>query len=159
MRLYIASEKKAIADSKKYNQNTAIISITEPNQEDVVFAENPFIKALFRMKFYDIEREYGKVKPAQQSDFKGLKEFVDSLSELNIKQLVVHCAAGISRSAAVAAAINEYANLGKHIWDCPSYFPNGHVYKLACRELGIGRTQEDYETLFGVRDEMSEYSG
>ena len=162
MFLDIVSEYTAVHDSQFYDKNTAIISITQPNSDDVVFAENPFIKCIFRMKFYDLDIGEGKVSnlpEVTEKDFKGLKEFVDNLESEKIEQLIVHCAAGISRSAGVGAAINEYLHLGKKIWDNRIYFPNMLVYKLACKELGILKTQEDYDKLFGIRKDSSMFSG
>lgn len=161
MNLYILSENDAIRYSEEFQENTAIISITQPDEDDVVFADNEYIKCVFRMRFYDIVSEIRSsgISPAYQEDFDGLKEFVDSLENFEIEHLVVHCAAGKSRSAAVAAAINEYLDLGEHIWDCPSFYPNMHVYKLACKELGIEKKPSDYEELFRILDESSDYFG
>ena len=69
-----------------------------------------------------------------------LKAWVDR-QECDI--LLVHCGAGVSRSAAVGAAINEYLNLGQKIWGHLRYEPNRLVYRLACVELGIQPSKDE----------------
>jgi hypothetical protein len=117
-----------------------------------------------RQKYFDTIKkdknaDKNELKEATQEDFNGLKTFIDSLKAKNIEQLIVHCAAGISRSAGVACAIDEYLGLNNNFWFQRQYFPNIHVYKLTCNELGISKTQETYNELFGVREENSMYSG
>jgi predicted protein tyrosine phosphatase len=153
------SEYEAKRKSSYFSVPTAIISITEPTEEPVIFADNSNIKEIFRMRFYDLEVGKNELKEATQEDFNGLKTFIDSLKAKNIEQLIVHCAAGISRSAGVACAIDEYLGLNNNFWFQRQYFPNIHVYKLTCNELGISKTQETYNELFGVREENSMYSG
>lgn len=159
MEIKIMSEIGAIKYSKSCTNSTALISITCPCDEDVAFAKNENIKAIFRMKFNDLdvgESTISELPPATIENFDGLKEFLDNLPDIDV--LVIHCGAGISRSSAVAAAIDEYFGIGYDVWSRKEYFPNLHVYKLACRELGIGKTQEDYDELFGIRSKNSMFS-
>ena len=107
------------------------------------------INGIFRMYFNDLITDFGKDKdfmPApKQEDFAGLKKFVDNL---DCELLVVHCGAGYSRSAAVAAAINDYLNLGYEIFGNPNYCPNLTVYSCCLQDFGIAKTQVFYENLF-----------
>ena len=163
--LKIMSEYEAKRKSSSFSVPTAIISITAPTEEPIIFANNDNIKEIFRMRFYDIDvgevvlREDTELREATQEDFNGLKTFIDSLKAKNIEQLIVQCAAGISRSAGVACAIDEYLGLNNNFWFQRQYFPNILVYRLTCNELGISKTQETYDNLFGVREENSMYSG
>lgn len=112
-----------------------IISITCPEDEPVIFAANPMIRGIFRMRFNDIDHDkIPNIPPPQQEDFYGLKDFVD---RMDCEVLLVHCGAGISRSAATAAAICEYLGIKHPIWDNSKYVPNHLVYQYACTELGL----------------------
>ena len=161
MRLQIVPEFIAVRESDKYDVPTAIISIVGLNDKYVIFADNPNIKAIFRMKFNDLdlgEGRFTEFQEAVEEDFEGLKEFVDSLHDLNVEQLIIHCYGGISRSAAVGAAVNEYLGLNENIWNNKIFFPNLHVYKLACNELGMKRTRKDIDRLFKLRGKISMFS-
>lgn len=136
MIIRICSRRAAEKMAWWLRQETAIISIVGTGVPKVMFASNPNIKAVFHMSFDDVLVPEDDKIPPVQDDFRGLKEFVDSLS---VKVLLVHCAAGISRSAAVATAIAEY--LGRS-GNCvlvtkQEYNPNMMVYRFACKELGI----------------------
>ena len=161
MVLKIEPQLVAVEMAKTAEVPTAIISVTSKDSDDVQFANNPNIRAIFRMKFDDIdigEEELTERPVAKQEDLAGLKAFVDSLAGLDIDTLIVHCGSGISRSGATGAAIDEYLGLRNDIWRKRPYFPNLHVYILACKELGIVRTEEDIDRLFWLRHEYSMWS-
>ncbi|HWQ58376.1 MAG TPA: hypothetical protein VN540_05080 [Clostridia bacterium] len=59
-----------------------------------------------------------------------------------IDLLIVHCTGGVSRSAAVAAAV--LAGLGEsdaRIWNDENYRPNPLVYRMVLRAFGKGETK------------------
>lgn len=133
MKLTICSEGQAIKKARQLSCKTSIISITCIGEKDVVFFEHENLISIFCMKFNDIDSEkITAITPPKQEDFNGLKWFVD---HLECEELIVHCGAGESRSAAVAAAINEYLDLGYKIFGANQYEPNKLVYKYACAEL------------------------
>lgn len=146
IRLEIMSQMKAVVSSKTFSEKTAIVSITAPGQRQPSFADNPSIIGIFRMQFWDISSPAGGLRLPAQSDFNGLKEFIDEMVQKGAAVIVVHCAAGISRSAGTAAAISDYLHLNAHIFDNPAYFPNRLAYKLARHELGLASGQ-DWEIL------------
>lgn len=137
IKVMIMSQAQAVAASKTLTEKTAIVSITVPEQKLPVFAENKNILGIFRMQFWDISSPMSGIEMPKQSDFDGLKDFVDRMVSAHVKIFLVHCAAGISRSSATAAAISDYLSLGAHIFDNPAYFPNRLVYRLARHELGL----------------------
>lgn len=112
----------------QYNKPWSCISISELAVPDPpIQAENRI--GLLRLRFDDIEfkrSEYKMISPAQA---KWTWEFVDKIwkeSEL----LMIHCAAGISRSPAMGKAISEkYQPEFAEYFD-QLYSPNGLVYKL-----------------------------
>lgn|SRR5574341_177176 len=81
--------------------------------------------------------------------------------EESISTLVVHCAAGISRSSAVALAIAEWKGLShivQEIHTSMRYFPNGHVLRMMRLALGTHKEgdkrkelEEMYSKLFESR--------
>ena len=149
MKLLILPQVLAEQQSEYWNDKTSVISIVGPLEADAEFARNKNIDKIFRMYFNDLITDFkidDDVMPAPvQSDFTGLKDFVDSL---NCDTLVVHCGAGYSRSAAVAAAINEYLDLDYEIFNNKNYCPNITVYQCCMKELGIAKTKDYYEELF-----------
>ena len=147
MKMGVFSEFSAIEYSKTLKEKTNNISITSTLEDDVIFYNNKNITKIFRMKFNDIindDLDEGIMAPKQE-DVKGLKEFVDNL---DCDFLLVHCGAGVSRSAAIAAAINDYLKLGYDIFGDKSFSPNPTVYKIACKEFGIAKEKEYYEDIF-----------
>lgn len=158
MRIIVVPEQEAIRQSETVKEPTAIVSITGPKEPDVTFADNPQVKKIFRMRFHDLdehEADLLELDPPKQEDVAGLKAFVDTLRLDGIELLIVHCAAGISRSAGVGCAIDEYLGLDHDFWRDKYYHPNRLVYKLCCKELGMARTEEDYESVFNIRKETS----
>ena len=157
MELMILSQQQAEEMAPLLNIKTSIISITSPDDEDVKFQYNKNIDKIFRMKFHDIITDM-KIEPfikaPRQEDFAGLKDFVDSL---DCDLLIVHCAAGQSRSAAVGAAINEYLNLGYKIFGDTRFCPNHTVYKCCMKEFKIEKDRTYYEDLFTMHDKAMEY--
>lgn len=146
IRLEIMSQMKAVVSSKTFSEKTAIVSITAPGQRQPSFADNPCIIGIFRMQFWDISSPVSGLKLPVQSDFDGLREFIDKMVQKEVAVIVVHCAAGISRSAGTAAAISDYLRLGAHIFDNPAYFPNRLAYRLARHEFGLA-SGGDWEIL------------
>lgn len=110
-----ASAKKLIPHPR-----TAVISITSPGRIDLPeFSDN--FGAVLRLQFHDFDGKTTrydvpseKLVPFDEGMAQQIIDFVNALKAKKIDTLVVHCHAGISRSAAIAkfaAEINE------------SYFP------------------------------------
>lgn len=148
MRISIMSRAMAIRfmqmDLK--GEKTIVVSITEPGL-DIPDFRNKDLLDVFPMYFWDIEEPVYELMPATKEDIHGIKDFIDKYKN-NADHIVVHCAAGISRSSATAAAIADHLKIKHNIFFDKRYSPNMHVYKLMCEEFGIGKTQEYYEKLF-----------
>lgn len=139
MEIKVMSRIKAIEHSIKSDiKKCIIVSINSLDSDSTYFYYNEKIIDILPLYFNDIERDYGESIAPRQEDFIGLKEFIDTHKD-NVDEIIVHCAAGISRSSAVAAAICQYLDLDEFntIWNCHNYIPNSLVYKLALRELGL----------------------
>lgn len=58
-----------------------------------------------------------------------------------VPALYIHCAAGVSRSAAVAAALSRYWTGEDEVWWAEKQ-PNEHVYALVLDAMGIGTRRD-----------------
>lgn len=138
MKIRVMSKLKAVEHSIKTDINKCIIvSINTPNYGTYLY-DNKNIIDILPLYFNDIERDYKNCLAPRQNDFAGLKDFIDTYKD-QVDEIIVHCAAGISRSSATAAAICQYLKIDevKTIWANSDYIPNTLVYKLALKELGL----------------------
>ena len=132
MKILVMSEMAAVEYVKNTKEYISIISITSTLEDDVIFEHNRTVKGIFRMKFNDVLSTDDGFDAPKQSDFNGLKKFIDNL---NCNILVIHCFAGVSRSSAVAAAVMDYLKIEHDLFNNNEYEPNTLVYKLAKKEL------------------------
>ena len=121
-----------------------VVSVTDPEQPEATLVESPFLRATLRMKFHDI------AKPSRiaaqfatnstdiyitEADAERILSFVgEHLAE--VKLIVCHCEQGISRSAAIAAALsrilqNEDEFFFRHYW------ANRYVYDLLLSKADV----------------------
>ena len=129
-----------------------VVSIDDAPFNTTDIHEGGSVKKIFRMFFADIDScdaPYLMKYAAKQEDFHGVKNFIDEIKN-NCNLLIVHCAAGISRSPAVASAIEEYLGFPDSIWKSGSYHPNRHVYKLSLQEFGIPKTEEEIDQKYAI---------
>lgn len=90
-------------------------------------------------RFYDtdkvIEIEEGLIiSPIADDQAKIIALFANNCFENNIEELYVNCAAGISRSAGVAAAISKFYT-GEDDFFYKKYIPNRYVYMRVLEAL------------------------
>ena len=135
-KITVMSEYEAKYFAKQAKEKTALVSIVEKSREPIQFNENENIVDIFRLYLNDICNDIfdkdDSLKAPEQEDFNGLKDFIDKYKDFNI---VVHCAAGVSRSAGVAMAIGEYLGIETDISTSKNYAPNMLCYRLAQYEL------------------------
>jgi predicted protein tyrosine phosphatase len=99
------------AEDQVFNEKHAVISITDNDQADARIHGITDSQRLLRVRFLDVEEHI--VHPKFKKDFlfdsdkaQTIKDFIDVLHALPEKvEMVVHCEAGASRSAAVALFI------------------------------------------------------
>lgn len=122
-----------------YGLKTIFISITDVNEPDNNLKTDwTNCLGILRLKFEDVDFGWDDcITPEQGSQ---IVDFVNSHPEA--EQIVVHCEAGVSRSAGVCAAL-KYAMTGNDmdIFRNGRYCPNMACYRTvldACERKGFG---------------------
>jgi len=150
MKILVMNRQSAIATLRGnlYGHSTLVISISDPDKDNPTYQNENLVDAIY-VKFWDVEKDYPNqnIYRVTREEVADIKPFIDKYKDKNVDYLIVHCEAGISRSAAVASAIAEYLGLNQTFFD-EEHHPNYHVYKLMCEEFGIGKTEEYYKDLF-----------
>ncbi len=134
------------AEAQHYwtERNHAIVSITDPKSESVTFPgqyatdiKNRF--GIHRTQFFDSDirhaKFFDKYPPMTEVQATEIWLFVQSV-EKEIEELLVHCEAGVSRSASVAAAISRYLGENDDDW-FKFYIPNRYVYRTLIRTMPL----------------------
>lgn len=127
-----------------------VVSIYDEELVPPQIEDGGAVRSVFRMHFPDIDdcdASYLMKYAATAEDLAGLKDFIDEIKD-DCDLLLVHCVAGISRSPAVASAIEEYLGFEDTIWSSGRYNPNRHVYRLALQEFGLSKTEAEMDALY-----------
>ena len=131
----------------KSNKNFAVISIQEYPKEmmGIQYKSGGHCKAAINMWFSDItdktrEDKEKYIKLITSEDATQIKLFVDSLDKESLDTLIVHCNMGISRSAAVAAAISKVLTGNDSEFFKGKFVPNMTVYYTVLRVFGFDNT-------------------
>lgn len=117
-----------------YSSAKVIISIRTPGDEKAEFnSNNKTIKAILYLEFYDISYNSQEIfkgyEPMTDEDAVKIRDFVLKWKD-KVDTIWVHCDAGISRSAGVAAGILEaLGEDNSYIFDSKMYFPNLLCYR------------------------------
>ena len=145
MNIAVMSRSRAIAYCHQQNvRPTIMISISDPYMH---YSSSPFISRdnliveILKLCFADADapgidvygREASSSDLMQPEDGQKIKELLGRHPNTDI---IVHCDAGISRSAGVAAGILK-AIIGddSQIYDNPTYYPNSHCYRTTLNAL------------------------
>lgn len=108
-----------------FSIDRAIISISSIGDESPKFKTNNSIKDILYLNFNDEEDGAFAI---QYEHARKIAIFIDTMKNM-VDQFIVHCDAGISRSAGVAAAILKYlTNDDTSIFEDPQYYPNRRCY-------------------------------
>lgn len=152
MKVKIMSQDNALKYASIIDKNILIVSIVGEKESPLEFNSEKVID-VFRMFFEDIERPIDKYKAPSRDDFKGLKEFLDK-NIGSVEEIIVHCHAGVSRSAACASAIARYVGVNdSFIWSSDNYMPNRLVFKHAIGELEVNMSNDDIEALYKANED------
>lgn len=150
MEITAMSRSKAIRYcQQKHNASAVIISISDPN---MVYETGPFctpenrVTAILPLSFCDADRP-GKDVYGNDTDASGLMSDDDasrvaSFVRQHMKErIIVHCDAGISRSAGVAAAIaKHFSGDDGEFFYSGQYRPNMWCYRKTLTALSESYT-------------------
>ena len=143
MHVAIANRVSAEKASSLIRTPHAIISITDPDKNFADFGPNENRVDILSLQFYDLEDIRDEMSPqdgavyaemfgsglfSDQQAFQ-IVEFVERIKD-KVNGFLIHCEAGVSRSAAVAAAIELMVNgSSDRVFQDKRYSPNGYVYR------------------------------
>ena len=134
---------------------TAIISIRSSDDKKLPkITYTDFIKDILFLQFDDLEATDPYTTYMKDKDAEQVKCFVERVKS-QVQQIVVHCDAGVSRSAGVAAAIGKYLNGDDmFIFGRPRYAPNMTCYRKTLNALMGVETKVDKD-LFDFNSEIA----
>lgn len=131
MNVIVMNRVSAQKYSTEPHKNTSIIiSITDPQSEPNHFKNdaNNGIKAILKVSFEDVD--YPNPNAISQETANKIAMFIVNNKD-NVNDIIVHCEAGISRSAGCAAAILKFfTGDDSKIFDNSYYCPNKTVYRM-----------------------------
>lgn len=117
-------------------EKTSVISISTPDEQyhtGVYTSPYNGISSVLRLWFDDVESGKDCIR---KEDAEKIKRFVEAHKEDSI---IVHCDAGVSRSAGIAAALMKYYNGDDTpIFNNPKYCPNMLCYRTMLNTLMEG---------------------
>lgn len=122
---------------KKNIPESAIVSIYSNGDTPCRFYNNRNIKVIKHWCFDDLDDNRG----ITQHQANEIAQF--TLKHKDIDTLIVHCDAGISRSAGIAAAISKW-NFGSDGWvfDSNLYHPNMRCYNFMISALYLNKGED-----------------
>ena len=102
MNIMIFSKEEAQEAARKLQEPFIVISIADPGAPQCTFDDAPHLTDILYLEFWDSDRTKG-ISKAQA---KRIRKFVEyHLYITSIKHIIVHCMAGVSRSAGIGAAL------------------------------------------------------
>lgn len=135
--IIVMSRRDTIKYSHAENMKSSIIiSITDYNKSFPIIHKttNNKILRILRLRFDDVTETDDNYTAIDDEQAKTIASFVKM--NMNIEKIIVHCEAGISRSAGCAAAIMKYLkNDDTPIFDNSYYKPNMTVYRKVINAL------------------------
>ena len=137
MRFIVLSRPEA--EKYKPEVSAIIISITDPEQPQAALRNILEYKDCLRLQFHDLDHPiegYKYLKMFHKTDAEQIIAFVDKYKD-GVELVVVHCEAGVSRSAGVAAALSVIYNNTCEEFYSSRYYPNALVKSVILRVAGL----------------------
>ena len=146
MTKFFVTNRREVNDFSGDPGKFVVVSITDPGSRNADIVSRPGLQSVLRLKFDDIECDRGpNYKTISKTQAKSIVRYISD-NHPDVDMIVVHCEAGISRSAAVAAVMSElleghdsFSEVRDNFGDL-LYFPN---------KLVMSRLREAWESLKG----------
>jgi predicted protein tyrosine phosphatase len=127
--IYVSRREAECKDGKP---DWALISISDPFHYPVSLRSG--WHSVLRLEFSDIEQPSKPRVLFSVEDARRVMEFVQQVDAAGCEGLLVHCKAGVSRSAAIAKwVVERYGLATEYTFD--GY--NRHVFKMLCEVSGM----------------------
>ena len=143
---------------ESHDFKSAIISITDTDKADVIFEKNEIngIRAILKLKFDDVERDYKNEHCITKEDAESIVKFVNK-NKNKVDKFIVHCEAGVSRSAGVGAAIMKALNGDDWVvFNNPIMCPNMKCYRTVLNAFqNAGYFDEDPMEDIQIKEETN----
>jgi len=118
-----------------------VISINCPNNPTEIKNEN--IIDILKLEFHDIETPKENLVAMSVADGFKIKEFIEKYKN-TVDSIIIHCTAGISRSAGIGCAIAMYLNgSDDYLWASGNYIPSKRCYKITLEALGLEISEDE----------------
>ena len=152
MRLIVKSRRLA-EQSNGLKEPHIIISIRNPGSKVPDLATNENTKGTLFFEFDDLDRMPKEGSATYEALGKPIlfqpemaQKVIKKLKDTEVQAVIVHCEAGVSRSAGLAAALSNHFNeddteyfSGAATMYAPNvYCPNYHVYRVMLEALNEG---------------------
>ena len=111
---FILLEEAGVIDK----ENTVLIAIHDPDAANHNPENIKGFKDVLEIKFWDIEESFASYKPITAEQGKEIREFIEANKT---SKFLIHCHAGMSRSAGVACAVECIVNFD----GVPYYYQTG----------------------------------
>lgn len=142
MKFEVMSRGKARAFSYRPDiPDCIIVSITDCFARLNQFYPNPHIKGVLRLQFDDVD--FGEENCITEKEGQKIVEFVNRFRD-QVQEIVVHCEAGVSRSAGVCAALMKIIDGDdRPIFNNPRFCPNMACYRTVMESYYSSYNQEE----------------
>ncbi len=140
MELFVYS-RRALEAVRPHEVAHVIISITSGPDDVARLRGGEHCRGILRLSFPDVDAASDRFPEAELFSPEHARRIWDFvLQHPDVERIVLHCDAGISRSAAVAAAIGRVLNGDDTEFFSGKYQPNMRVYRLLLDHAPAGRS-------------------
>lgn len=140
--------------TKDLTEDYIVISINDTGCYTIIYP-NPHIKEVLTLQFDDIsekEHEVEGLKLMNEYQANRIWCFINKHRN-KVKNIIVHCTAGISRSGAIGCVLARYLNGDdNYLLATGKYIPNKHVYKLMCEAFGLEYSGKLFKEKIRIRN-------
>lgn len=145
MKIHIRSRGE-VESGNLIDEPHVIVSISTPGDNFAAIKTNDHTQSIIRLRFDDLDQDHGE---AARKYFGRDVVLFERLNAEHIaafvkghENIICHCDAGVSRSAAVGAALSKHYN-GDDFWFFKHKCPNRLVYRIMLETLHDLEAKDD----------------